>query len=162
MIFSKRTIRATFIPKIRKIHSGVWKLKAKNLQNCQFWPKNGQILATNGQILAISEFSRHIHYDFPKEDHTGNFHTKTIKLIAAFGGYRPKTLKNGYFGQKWPNLDHFWPLWGSNKFSTKKIFGGHLSHMETQLHAKKKYQTFKAVGPERTDGCTHERTRVNS
>ena len=26
MIFSKKTIRTTFIPKIRKIHSGVWKL----------------------------------------------------------------------------------------------------------------------------------------
>ena len=43
MIFSKRTIRTTSIPKIRKIHSGVWKLQAKNSKNCQFWPKNGQI-----------------------------------------------------------------------------------------------------------------------
>ena len=54
----------------------------------------------------------------------------------AFGRYRPKTLKNGYFGQKWPNFDHFWPFWGPKIFSTKKIFGGHLSYMETQLHAK--------------------------
>ena len=28
MIFSKRTIRTTSIPKISKIHRGVWKLKA--------------------------------------------------------------------------------------------------------------------------------------
>ena len=56
--------------------------------------------------------------------------------MVAFGRYRPKTLKNGYFGQKWPNFDHFWPFWGSKNFSTEKNFGGHLSHMETQLHAK--------------------------
>ena len=61
---------------------------------------------------------------------------KIMKIIAAFGRYRPKTLKNSYFGQKWPNFDHFWPFWGSKKFSNEKIFGGHLSHMETQLHAK--------------------------
>ena len=81
MIFSKRTIRTTSIPKIRKIHSGVWKLQGKNSQNCKFWPKNGQILATNGQILATSEFSRHIHYDFLKEDHKGSFHTKNYENL---------------------------------------------------------------------------------
>ena len=30
----------------------------------------------------------------------------------------------------------FLTFWGSKNISTKKIFGGHLSHMETQLHAK--------------------------
>ena len=42
----------------------------------------------------------------------------------------------------------------------EKIFGGHLSHMETQLHAKieKKYRTVKAVGPERTYERTYVRT----
>ena len=40
---------------------------------------NGQILARNGQILAISEFSRHIHYDFLQEDHKGSFHTKNYE-----------------------------------------------------------------------------------
>ena len=81
MIFTKKTIRTISIPKIRKIHSGVWKLKAKNLQNCQFWPKNGQILATNGQILAISEFYWHIPYDFLKEDYKGSFHTKNYENL---------------------------------------------------------------------------------
>ena len=80
MIFSKRTIRTTSIPKIRKIHSSVWKLKAKNL-NCQFWPKNYQILTTNGQILAISGFSWHVHYDFPKEDHKVSFHTQNYENL---------------------------------------------------------------------------------
>ena len=65
---SHKTIRTTSIPKIKKIHSGVWKFKAKNRQNCQFWPKNGQ-------ILAISEFSQHIYYDFLRDDHKDNFHT---------------------------------------------------------------------------------------
>ena len=67
-----KNIRTTSIPKIRKIHSGVWKLEVKNSQNCQFWPK----MALNGPNLAISEFSQHIEYDFLKEDHKNNFHTK--------------------------------------------------------------------------------------
>ena len=67
----------------------------------------------------------------------------------------PKTLKNGYFGQKCPNFDHFWPFWGSKFFWTKNIFGVHLSHMETQLYAKnKKNRTVKAEDPERMDGRT--------
>ena len=37
---------------------------------------------------------------------------------------------------KMAKFDNFWPLWGSKNFSTEKIFGGHLSHMETQLNAK--------------------------
>ena len=53
----------------------------KKLSNLSFWPKNGQILATNGQILAISEFSRHILYVFLKEDHKGSFHTKNYENL---------------------------------------------------------------------------------
>ena len=52
MIFSKRTIRTTFIPEVRKIHCCVWKLQVKNSQNCQFLPKR-----PNGPNFAISEFS---------------------------------------------------------------------------------------------------------
>ena len=75
MVSSKKTTRTTSIPKIRKIHSGVWKLKDKNNQNCKFLPKNGQIFVLNGQSFAKSEFSRHIEYDFLKVDHKNNFHT---------------------------------------------------------------------------------------
>ena len=84
MIFSKKTIRTTAIPtrhsmigspervkiqrssipKIRKIHSCVWKLEVKNSQNSQFWPKNGQIFVLNDQKFATLEFSRHREYDF--------------------------------------------------------------------------------------------------
>ena len=38
-------------------------------------------MATDGQILAISEYSRHIHYDFLEEDHKGNFHTKNYENL---------------------------------------------------------------------------------
>ena len=47
-----------------------WPFKTK------IWPKNGQILVLNGQNSAKSEYSRHIEYDFLKEDHKNNFHTK--------------------------------------------------------------------------------------
>ena len=72
MIFSKKTIRTTSKPKIRKIHSSIWKLQVKDSQNCRFWPK----MALNGPNFAISEFSQHIEYDFLIEDHKNILHTK--------------------------------------------------------------------------------------
>ena len=72
MISSKKTIRTTSIPKIRKIHGGVWKLEEKNCQTVNF----GQKMALYGPNFAISEFYQHIDYDFLKEDHKKNFHTK--------------------------------------------------------------------------------------
>ena len=161
MIFSKRTIRTTSIPKIRKIHSGVWNLKL-NLQNCQFWQKNGQILATNGQILAISEFSRHIHYDFLKKDHKSSFHTKKLwKFIAAFGRYRPKTLKNGYLAKNVQILTIFGHFGGQKIFSTNLVSIEVVWRPNFMQKIRKKYQTVKAVGPELTYVRTYARTRVN-
>ena len=69
-------IQRSSIPKIRKIHSCVWKLYVKNSQNKQFLQKNWQIFVLNGQSFAKSEFSRHIEYDLLKEDHKNNLHTK--------------------------------------------------------------------------------------
>ena len=86
--------------KITKIHSCVWKLYVKNSQNSQFLPKNGQFFVLNGQSFAKSEFSRHIKYDFLKEDHKNNFHTINQEDSAAFGSYRSRTLKTVNFGQK--------------------------------------------------------------
>ena len=107
-----KTIRTTSIPKIRKIHSGVWKLQAKNSQNCQYWPKNGQILALKGQIFAIAEFSRNIHYDLLKEDHKSSFHTKNYENLQ-------RCLED--IGQK-----HYWLLWPKmaifDHFGVKEIF----------------------------------------
>ena len=118
MIFSKRTIRTTYIPKIRKIHSSVWKLQVKNSQNCQFWPKNIKILVLNSRNFAISEFSRHREYDFLKEDHKNNFHTKnqedSQRRLEVIG---KKLSKLSIFGQKWPNFGLKWP-----KFRHFRIF----------------------------------------
>ena len=72
MIFSKKTIRKTSIPKIRKIHSGVCgNHKPKTLKTVNFghkWPNVGHL-----------RIFRHIHYDFLKEDHKGSFHTKNYE-----------------------------------------------------------------------------------
>ena len=61
--------------------------------------KNGLILATNGQILAISEFSRHIHYDFLNEHHKGSFHNKNYenlyRRLEDIGQKHSKMAKNG-------------------------------------------------------------------
>ena len=137
MIFSKKTIRTTSITKIRKIHSGVWKLQVKNSQNCQFWPKNGQILVLNGQNFAISEFS----WQRCLED-IGQKHSK-IAILA----------KNGQI------LTIFGHFGGQKIFSTEKIFGGHLSHMETQLHAKK-YIYIERSRLQDRNGRAHVRTYI--
>ena len=118
MIFSKRTIRTTLLPKIRKIHSGVWKLQAKNSQKCQFCPKNGQILVLNDQNSAISEFSRHIEYDFLKENHKNNFNTKnqedSQRRLEVIG---QNLSKLSILPKKWPNFHCKWP-----KFRQIRIF----------------------------------------
>ena len=57
------------------------------------------------------------------------------------------------------NFDYFWPFWGSKNFSTEKIFGGHLSHMEIQLHAKNQKKISNGQGCRTgTDVHTHART----
>ena len=68
-------------------------------------------MALNGQNFVISESSQHIEYDFLKEDHKNNFHTKKLGIfIVAFGSYRQKTLKLALNGQKfaipWPKIWH--------------------------------------------------------
>ena len=97
MIFSKRIIRTTSIPKNRKIHSGVWK--------------------------------------------------------------RPKTLKNGYFGQILTIFGHFG---GQKLFRPKNFWWSSKSYRDTTSckKSKKKIKTVKAVGPERLHGHTHGRERV--
>ena len=109
-------IQRSPIRKIRKIHSCVWKLYVKNSQNTQFLPKNSQIFALNGLNFDKSEFSRHIEYDFLKEDHKNNLpkirkiHSGLGRFIVAFGSYRPITLKLALNGQNftipWPKIRH--------------------------------------------------------
>ena len=73
----------------------------QKLSKLSILAKNGQILVLNGQNSAISEFSRHIEYDFLKEDHENNFNKKLGRFIAAFGSYRlSKTLKTVNSGEK--------------------------------------------------------------
>ena len=120
------------------------KFHTKNSKNSQFWPKTGKIFVINGQNFAKSEFSRHIEYNFLKKDQQNNFHIKIRKIL-----YRPKTLKLALNGQNFLIEDH----------TTKKLFGGHLSHMETQLHAKNQKKILNDQGcrtgaNERTDGRT--------
>ena len=75
--FLNKDHKNSFHTKNQEDSQGVWKLQVKYSQTIQFWPKNGQIFVLNGQNFAKSEFSRHIEYDFLKEDHKKNFNTKT-------------------------------------------------------------------------------------
>ena len=49
---------------------------SQKLSKQSIFAKNGQNFVLNGQSYAKSEFSRHIEYDFLKENHKNNFHTK--------------------------------------------------------------------------------------
>ena len=156
MIFSKRTIRTTSIPKIEKIHSGVWKLRAKK-------PSKLSILAKNGQILAISEFSRHIYYDFLKEDHKGSFHTKNYENFQ-------RRLED--IGQKHSKMailaknDQILTIFGH--FGVQKIFRPKKleTHTETQLHAKNQKKNIEQSRLQdrnaRMDGQTHKSEFIGS
>ena len=113
--FLKEDHKNNFHTKIRKIHSGLWKLKAKNLQNCQFWQKNGQ-------ILAISEFSRHIHYDFLKEDHKGSFNTKNYEnLQRRLEDIDQKQSKMAILAKNGQILTIFGHFGGQHIFRPKKF-----------------------------------------
>ena len=146
-----RNIEYDFLKEIRKIHSGVWKLRPKTFKTVNFGLKMAKFWPQMAKFWPSQNFFLHIHYDFLKEDHKGSSIQKLWKFIAAYGRYRPKTLKNCYFGQKWS----FFIIFGH--------FGGHLSHMETQLHAKNQKKISNGLGCCRTgtDARTHGRTRVN-
>ena len=72
--------------------------------------KKGQILVLNGQNFAISEFSRHIKYNFLKEDHKNNFHAKnqedSQRRLEVIG---QKLSKLSILAKKWPNFGLKWP-----------------------------------------------------
>ena len=72
-------------------------------------------MALNGPNFAISEFFQHIEYDFLKEDHQNNFHTKIRNTHSGVWKLRPKTFKTVNFDQKWPNFGHKWPNFGHLK-----------------------------------------------
>ena len=60
-------------------------------------PKNSQLFTTNRKILAILEFSRHIGYNFLKEDHTNNFHTSIRKIHSSVWKLEVKNPQNCQF-----------------------------------------------------------------
>ena len=65
-----RTHESEFIGSFRSLKTSG---EPKTLKTVNFGQK---ILVLNGQNFAVSEFSRHIEYDFLKEDHKNDFHTK--------------------------------------------------------------------------------------
>ena len=80
---------------------------------------------------------------------------KIIKFIAAFRRYKQKTLKIGYFGQKWPNFVHFWPFWGSKNFRPKNLWWSSKSYGDT-TSCKKIEKILKGQGCRTgTHGCTN-------
>ena len=64
-----------------------------------------KILLFHGQKFAISEFSRYIEYDFLKEDHKNNFHTKNQEDAQRRLEVKcQKPSKLSILVKKWPNF----------------------------------------------------------
>ena len=65
----------------------------------------------HGQKIVIPELSRHIEYDFLKEDHKKNFHTKNKTQYDWFPGksQNSKKLKKGR-----EICNHFWEIKAKN------------------------------------------------
>ena len=57
-----------------KVKSGL-EVMGQKLSKMSVLATNGKIMVLNAQNFAISEFSRHIEYDFLKEDYMNNFQT---------------------------------------------------------------------------------------
>ena len=91
------------IQKIRKIHSCVWKFIGQKLSKQSILAKNGQILVLNGQNFAISEFSRHIEYDFLKVDYKNNL----PKIKKIHNGVWKLLAQNSKIGLKWTKFCYF-------------------------------------------------------
>ena len=112
--FLKEDHKKNFHTKIRKIHSGVWKLLVKNSQNCQFWPKNGQILVLNGKNFAISDIYRMI---FLKKVIIITSIPKIRKIHSGVWKFKAENPQNCQF---WPKMAKFWHKWPN--FGHLRIF----------------------------------------
>ena len=76
MIFSEKNYMNNLHIKNEENSKRRLKVISQKLSKLSILAKNGQILVLNGQNFAISEFFRYTEYDFLKEDHKSNFHTK--------------------------------------------------------------------------------------
>ena len=117
--------------------------------------KNGQIQAKNDKILTISEFSRHIEYDFLKEHHKTCFHIKNYEnLQRRFEDIGQKDQKMAILAKNGQILTIFGQKVTNFEFSTKNEKWRILGILDVQLHEKnqKKYRTVQAVDPGQTDG----------
>ena len=158
MILSKRSIKTTSIQKITKIHSGVWKLEANNLKNCQFWSKMAKFWPHMAKFWSSQNFPGIYTMIFSKKTTRVVSIPKLWKFIVAFKRpktlYRPKTLKTAILAKNGQILTIF----GVKKiFDHKTFWWSSKSYGDTTL-CKKILQTVKVVGSERTNGRTNKRT----
>ena len=92
-------------------------LEDTDYQNCQFWPKfwseffrhtNRKYKWPNMAKFREFQIFNSIEYDFLKEQHQNNFHTKQAPN-AVGGGQIKKTIKTSRPGNKWPKSIIKWP-----------------------------------------------------
>ena len=128
MIFSKKTIRTTSIPKIRKIHSGVWSYRPKTLKMAIFCQNRIFLAYTVWFFSKKTTRTTSIPTSTPSDGPPLRF--KTIILIQIT---KINLKKHQRFERKWPKNSpnlylmspqamYFWPKKGQN--SQNQIFPG--------------------------------------
>ena len=78
--------------KLRIFMAAFGSYRSKTLKTVNFAQKNGQNLVLNGKNFAISEFFRHIEYDFLKEDQKNNSRLKFKKIHSGVWKLKAKNL----------------------------------------------------------------------
>ena len=148
-IQSIKTIGAIFIPKIKKIHSGVWKYngqKPSKLSNLvKYWPS----LNFSGIYTII----------FPKKTTRA---VSTLEIIKVYSGVWKMQFENTQKCLFWPKMANFRPCnFGGQNIFRPKICWSPMSY-ETKLYAKKtKTNNIERSRLQGRNGRTNVRTRVN-
>ena len=91
-------IQRSSIPKIRKIHSCVWKLQDKNYKNSQFWPKMAKFLSYMAKILPYQNFPGMQSMTFSKKTIRK---TSIPKIRNNHSGVWKLQAQNSKIGLKW-------------------------------------------------------------
>ena len=114
-------IQRSSIPKIRKIHSGVWKLKVKTFKTVNFAQKMAKFWQQMTKLWPSQNFPGIYTMNFSKKITRVVSVPQIMKIYSGVWKIYAKNTQKWLFWPNWQNFDHFLPFWGS-KFCHIRIF----------------------------------------
>ena len=108
MTFSKKTIRTTSIPYIRKIHSHVWKLEAQNSKIGLKWTKFCYSMAKNSHYQKFPDIQSMI---FSKRTTKTTSKPKIRKIHRGVWKLMVKQARNAEVSRRRPNNNKYAQRW---------------------------------------------------